>query len=1212
MVKKIISWVTCCLLGISLASAQSDPGIKVDAQTSAGLTSTERAAQAKVDLFTGVPDVSIPLFNYNNHGLNLDISVNYFAGGIKVQEVASEVGLGWSLNAGGIIIRNVRGLPDDYPVVGYKYQSIIPATPDNPTATKFYKDSLDAEADLFSYSVNGLRGNFFIAKDGSVVMLPQSKTRIEPVYNPNLSPTSTLAGFKVTTEDGMVYLFNDISTTETDQSGWVSEDFMEGKEYPQAWHLSKMITPFATDTISFLYKPMLSSLEINFPKTAGIEGIYKRYEIGGFGHQQGLNQRIASIILPGQQTVEFRYKRRYDGDGGIDSLLSEIRVLDKNNYKYGYRFQHYYVNSDPYTPKIKNRFLSNYEFEIDTVGNGLASDVRLRSFLKSITPMSANGIDRPYEFEYNSQYFLPMRWEASDTMTTLSSRDYFGFFNGKFNNTPLPSIPGVFNNGADRSASTTYTLAGSIKKITFPNGGTREFEFESNDRTMADGTLKVLGGGLRLKRLVDNPGTGQPSKVTEYKYVTKDGLSSGYTVYIPEYSYAYKITAAAGTSTITVVSSEPVSNQNYSSGNFIGYSRVEVLEGTGGATAGKTIYEFTNLADIGTTEVTLKYPYSPLARADWGLGLPKKVEMYDAQGQRKKVTTNSFNIVQTSVTAAAMKSLKVGLSEIKLDQSYVFIFEPYYPLTGRSELTGSVDSTFYDDGTFIVQNTTWQYHPANYKVTKVISDLDRQKGLKIERRTYYTDDYNLSSGAIKLMKDQKITAVVANEEWITGDANPRMTGGEITDYQQLSGGIIRPSVKYTFRSTAPVPQSVVGVFNPAVLNRKSDLFKVSGIFEKYDARGVLLQAMNDAGLRETMVLMGDKRYPVAKIRNARYDQVAYTSFEEAEKGNWEYSGTPVADVAAATGGYVYNLASGLLRRTGLETATSYILSFWAKGGTPMVTGGTSTSTETNSITGWTTYRYKVTNQTTVSIQGTGVIDEVRLYPAAAQLSTLSYMPFIGMTSTCDAAGRVAYYEYDRLNRLALVRNSDKHIVQKQEFGYNNITHTNAIWEYTGASRCQQSQYGNTGWGEAEQVDANFNSATYMSKRWVVVGKKWNCSPVAAWQNTGNKRCKTMSNGNNTGEVELEQQDVNTYSPTYNQKRWISGGIDRQFCPDLCIGDDRKIINGTCEIGRKTYTRSKPLPDRQGYYCFYVYTFSDGTQSIEFREEDIYGEPCEDL
>src|ERR1700722_14091171 len=58
-----------------------------------------------VSTYTGTANVSVPLYTIQEGDINLPISVNYHTGGIKVQEEATWVGLGWSLDAGGQITR---------------------------------------------------------------------------------------------------------------------------------------------------------------------------------------------------------------------------------------------------------------------------------------------------------------------------------------------------------------------------------------------------------------------------------------------------------------------------------------------------------------------------------------------------------------------------------------------------------------------------------------------------------------------------------------------------------------------------------------------------------------------------------------------------------------------------------------------------------------------------------------------------------------------------------------------------------------------------------------------------------------------------------------------------------------------------------------------------------------------------------------------------
>ncbi|OFY66097.1 MAG: hypothetical protein A3H98_11885 [Bacteroidetes bacterium RIFCSPLOWO2_02_FULL_36_8] len=61
-----------------------------------------------VDLFTGDFSYNIPLMDVGGYPINLS-----YQSGITMEQEASWVGLGWSLNPGAIV-RNVRGLPDDF------------------------------------------------------------------------------------------------------------------------------------------------------------------------------------------------------------------------------------------------------------------------------------------------------------------------------------------------------------------------------------------------------------------------------------------------------------------------------------------------------------------------------------------------------------------------------------------------------------------------------------------------------------------------------------------------------------------------------------------------------------------------------------------------------------------------------------------------------------------------------------------------------------------------------------------------------------------------------------------------------------------------------------------------------------------------------------------------------------------------------------------
>jgi hypothetical protein len=91
-------------------------------------TAFEKYGNYPVNMFSGVPDISIPLYEIKSGEISVPIVLKYHAAGNKVGDLSSWVGLGWSLSAGGEISRNVKGLPYSYGSPGYLSGSILSAS----------------------------------------------------------------------------------------------------------------------------------------------------------------------------------------------------------------------------------------------------------------------------------------------------------------------------------------------------------------------------------------------------------------------------------------------------------------------------------------------------------------------------------------------------------------------------------------------------------------------------------------------------------------------------------------------------------------------------------------------------------------------------------------------------------------------------------------------------------------------------------------------------------------------------------------------------------------------------------------------------------------------------------------------------------------------------------------------------------------------------
>lgn len=61
------------------------------------------------------------------------------------------------------------------------------------------------------------------------------------------------------------------------------------------------------------------------------------------------------------------------------------------------------------------------------------------------------------------------------------------------------------------------------------------------------------------------------------------------------------------------------------------------------------------------------------------------------------------------------------------------------------------------------------------------------------------------------------------------------------------------------------------------------------------------------------------------------------------------------------------------------------------------------------------------------------IDEVRIMPRNAMMTTYTCIPGVGLTSEMDTNGNTMYYEYDVFGRLLRVLDDDRKVVKGYEY-----------------------------------------------------------------------------------------------------------------------------------------------------------------------------------
>ncbi|MBW7893403.1 MAG: hypothetical protein H3C48_20790, partial [Chitinophagaceae bacterium] len=253
----------------------------------------------------------------------------------------------------------------------------------------------------------------------------------------------------------------------------------------------------------------------------------------------------------------------------------------------------------------------------------------------------------------------------------------------------------------------------------------------------------------------------------------------------------------------------------------------------------------------------------------------------------------------------------------------------------------------------------------------------------------------------------------------------------------------------------------------------------------YDSFGNLLEQQKDNDVKQSFIWDYKSSYPVAQVVNAPVSDIAYTSFESDGKGNWSYTGIPVPDDTAPTGRKIFKIVSTAnnITKTGLGATTTYIVSYWKKSGTVSVNSTTPATGKT--INGWTYYEHKVVNPSggTITVSGTnGIIDELRLYPSGAQMTTYTYDPLIGMSSQCDPNNRITYYEYDSFSRLVLERDQDKNIIRQTCYNYAGQVEDCQVWiRYYNQEKSGMATRNNCGAGKTgSQVTYMVETAKYVS------------------------------------------------------------------------------------------------------------------------------------
>lgn len=406
-----------------------------------------------VGLFTGAANLSIPLLSFKTKNLESPLSLYYGSNGIKTDEVASAVGLGWNLNFGGVIARTVRDKNDESQT-NLDTPDNLEGGHQNLIALQFFKaaaqSNADTESDQYSFNFNGNSGKFVYDKNKVPVLVNNQKIRIERTGFNNVD-------FLLTDIRGIQYYFTEKETTAFRNQG---EGHAVISASVTAWYLSKIVHPDGSE-ISLVYED--SYMEYTASNSQTFIKPYNQLQADCWN---SVFARPATVSPISALNMDVLGKRiiKIHSNTAIDGYLTFTYTAPGINEE---------VEGNS---KIEQITLFNAEnMEIESVKFNYLKTTNQRVFLQDI---SFKDTTKKYIFQYNDQNNFPKR--------LTKSQDHWGYYNGKANVNLVPKnikefgLDQIDYNGADKEPDMNFTKIGLLNKIVYPTKGYTEFEYESN------------------------------------------------------------------------------------------------------------------------------------------------------------------------------------------------------------------------------------------------------------------------------------------------------------------------------------------------------------------------------------------------------------------------------------------------------------------------------------------------------------------------------------------------------------------------------------------------------------------------------------------------------------------------------------------------------------------------------------------------------------
>lgn len=546
--------------------------------------------------------------------------------------------------------------------------------------------------------------------------------------------------------------------------------------------------------------------------------------------------------------------------------------------------------------------------------------------------------------------------------------------------------------------------------------------------TVPDSDWKVsYGGGVRVSSITNFDMNGNQVGKKILRYVNTDSTSSGLLmsplsfvdrrgmVFVENTTISQQTQFLMATDSINYVTTQGyVPYSTSATGNLVGYSRVEEIDvAPDGSTNGRHVYYYHNQP----SKYFIGCPDDP----DLLNGSQIKDQIFDAAGDSIKVTNYTYidNYSEHDSTPPVYNGVIITPNYFGADPCsfgigggpdytalVLYAWVKYYPLNTYWYVPQSKTTNYYANGNVLSSTETYKYNMSGQLIE---TDSRNSKNEPTAKQIIHVTD-TTSSGATLLTTAGMLDKVLSEKNWV---GSSLMSEQDIY-YGTYDNQYVIDSTVQTFNGAAPVTDYRFTSYGPY------------RTLDQFDHRGSVSSIIWDY---ETKLI-------IANIENAGVADVAYTSFEAGGSGNWQIPDTTRIRTAGLTGSKAYRLnASNSITSTGYNTANTYIVSYWEDSSANTIKVNGTAGTAKVTFGNWTYYEAQVTGITSVTVSGNGIVDELRLYPKGALMTTYTYLPLIGITSQCDPSSKIIYYTYDGIGRLKLVSDQYGNILKRYDYQY---------------------------------------------------------------------------------------------------------------------------------------------------------------------------------